>query len=153
VFTEALDSARLECPLHRCGTSLSVICFRSACYAETGSSRVLACLFENLTRVFTRRLDEPGRSREAQELTWEIQGLSMHRFPLTIVQFNHPKRARSIALVLLCLHKRGVRFSLRVALSLNRRPDNSMTSSKTTQKQLVGQVLSDLLTPSTTTCI
>jgi hypothetical protein len=26
VFTEALDPTRLECPLHRCGTSLSVIC-------------------------------------------------------------------------------------------------------------------------------
>ena len=110
VFTEALDSARLVCPLHRCGTSLSVICFRSVCRAGTGSSRALACLFENLTRVFTRRSDEPGKSREAQELTWQIQALSMHRFPLVINEFNPPERARSIALVLLCLHKRGFAF-------------------------------------------
>lgn len=38
-----------------------------------------------LSRVFTRHFDEPGKSREAQELTCEIPGLSMRRTRTKII--------------------------------------------------------------------
>jgi hypothetical protein len=51
--------------------------------------------------------DESGRSREAQELTWEVHELSMRRFPLRIPISDPSDRHGFALLVLLCRQKRG----------------------------------------------
>jgi len=94
--------------------------------------------------------DEPGKSREARELTWEVQGLSMRRSGMDSVQSDVPNHNESIAPVLLCRQKRGVHLPLHRTLSNDSPFDRLMTNPETLQNQPVGLVLSDLLTLSTT---
>ena len=95
-------------------------------------------------------LDEPGKSREARELTWEVQGLSMHRSGMDSVQSDVPNHNESIAPVLLCRQKRGIHSTLHRTLSDHGLFDRLMANPQTLQNQPVGLVLSDLLTLSTT---
>ena len=95
VFAQALDSTRLICPLHRCGSPLfgyeDMIgdVLNSAIRTLKARAPRIRCLrsllWPCLFGVFDSRIfsssDESGRSRKAQELTWEDDELSMHRFP------------------------------------------------------------------------
>jgi hypothetical protein len=98
-------------------------------------------------------LDEPGRSREARELTWEVHGLSMRGFRTGTVQSDVSNHDESAALVLLCRQKRGIRLSLEQNSSAHSLLDRSLSNRETLQDQPVGFVLSDSMTLSTTTSI
>ena len=102
---------------------------------------------------FFSSLDEPGKSREARELTWEVHALSMRCSALNSVQSDVPNHDGSVAPVLLCRQKRGIHFTLRRTLSDDSLFDRLMANPETSQNQPVGLVLSDLLTLSTTTSI
>ena len=111
------------------------------------------CRFRKVeSRIFSS-LDEPGRSREARELTWEVQGLSMRGFRMNLVESDLSNRDESAALVLLCRQKSGTPLERNMNLSDRSLIDSSLVNQETSQNQLVAFVLSDSMTPSTTTCI
>lgn len=111
------------------------------------------CLFRKVDSSIFSSLDEPGRSREARELTWEVQGLSMRGFRMRPSRSDVSNNNESAALVLLCRQKSGVPLTRNMNLSDHELLDRSMANPETFQDQLVGFVLSDSMTPSTTTSI
>ena len=78
------------------------------CRTETGAGArsFMPIRIEEWNRGFSCSGDEPGRSREARELTWDIPGLSMHesgrKFPiLPDPRLNAPRPIRDARVTLL----------------------------------------------------